>query len=155
MQDMDDLIIDQPHNLSLLGRLVRMLITLFFWVCMFYLWQPLISIIAWEFEIKLFYEHIIILGGYASFADSMLTYFIIICLLGGALIFWAKTNQWRFRGKERRTALDLVTAEEIAEFYNVPKEKISDWQRLKNCTVYFDKENQIHDVVESQPEKLS
>lgn len=150
MKDLDNLIIDQPHNISLLGRLVRLLITLFFWVCMFYLWQPLISIIAWKFKIKLFYEHIVILGGHASFENSMFIYFLIICFLGAVFLLWAKVNQWRFRGKDRRAALKLVTPEEIANFYNVPKEKIEDWQHYKNCTVYFDQQNQIRDVQKNQ-----
>ena len=154
MHDLDDLIIDEPHNISLIGRLVRLLITLFFWVCMFYLWQPLISLVAWSFEIKLFYEHIIILGGFASFRESMLIYLAVIVFLGGSLILWAKTNQWRFRGKERRTALTRVSATEIARFYNVPEDSISDWQKIKNCTVYFDENNQIKSVEKNQTPPL-
>ena len=142
----NDLIIEQATNLSLLGKSIRMGITLCFWLGMFYLWQPIISMLAWSFEIKLFYEHMIILGGYQSFLSTIYIYLMIAGSFGGGLILWGKINQWRFRGKERRNALQRVSPEEIAKFYCVPEDEIAEWQHFKNCTVYFDQDNKIQGV---------
>jgi len=81
-------------------------ITLLFWGALLYLWQPLLSLIAWGLNIHLFYNHMILLGGYRTFLDLLAMYLSVIAVLGGGLILWARINQWRFRGKERRTGLD-------------------------------------------------
>jgi len=141
-----NLIIDQATNLSWLGKLIRLAITLCFWLVMLYLWQPLISMVAWSFKIKLFYEHMIILGGYQSFLSTIYLYMMVVGTFCGGLILWANINQWRSRGKERRQPLAKVSPEQIADFYGVPKDQIAGWQHFKNCTVYFDQDNQIQGV---------
>ena len=142
----DKLIIDKPSNLGASERITRMSITLFFWLCLFYIWQPLISMVAWVFKIKLFYDHMIILGGYRSFLATITVYLIVILVLGGALIIWAKINEWRFSGMDRRTEMPVVGLEELAEYHSVREEDLEDWQSYRNARVYFDEENHVDTV---------
>jgi hypothetical protein len=61
----------------------------------------------------------ILLGGYRTFLDSMFAYLQIITLMGGGLIVWARINQWRFRGKERRQSLGDTNLQELQVVYGV------------------------------------
>ena len=63
----EDLIIDRPEWVSKGQRLSALGVTLFFWFALIYLWQPAISLLAWSFNIKLFYSHMVVLGGYETF----------------------------------------------------------------------------------------
>ncbi|MCG8672368.1 MAG: poly-beta-1,6-N-acetyl-D-glucosamine biosynthesis protein PgaD [Pseudomonadales bacterium] len=140
------LIIDEKTLLSTSEQLAAKGITLAFWFAMFYLWQPLISMVAWFFNIKLFYDHMIILGGYKGFFEILALYLLIITLLGGTLILWGKINQWRFRGKERREPQPEASNQEIADFFRVDDCQLSEWQTYKNATVVFDKDHHVDQV---------
>lgn len=107
-----DLIIDRPDLVPPGQKLTAMGITLLFWAALLYLWQPLLSLIAWGLNLQLFYNHMILLDGYRIFLRLLSFYLVVIVCLGGGLILWARINQWRFRGKERRvlhhTATDMA-----------------------------------------------
>ncbi len=140
------LIIDEKALLSSSEQLAAKGITLAFWFALFYLWQPLISMVAWFFNIKLFYDHMIILGGYRGFLDIVALYALVICLLGGALILWGKINQWRFRGKERRSPQPEATIDEMADYFAVNPEELAKWQEYQNATVIFDENHHVESV---------
>ena len=53
--DYRHLIIEAPGLQSLKHRFSSSLFTFFFWAAWFYLWQPIISILAWAFGFKFFY----------------------------------------------------------------------------------------------------
>jgi biofilm PGA synthesis protein PgaD len=96
------LIIDRPDWVRPGEKITALGVTLLFWGALLYLWQPLLSILAWGLNIHLFYNHMIVMGGYQAFLNLLLFYSIVIAILGGGLIVWARINQWRFRGKNRR-----------------------------------------------------
>ena len=98
----NSLIIDRPDLVPSGQKVTAWGITLLFWAALLYLWQPLLSLVAWGLNIHLFYNHMILFGGYRTFLDLLLMYLMVIALLGGGLILWARINQWRFRGRERR-----------------------------------------------------
>jgi biofilm PGA synthesis protein PgaD len=96
------LIIDRPDWVRPGEKFTALGITLLFWGALLYLWQPLLSLLAWGLNIHLFYNHMIVLGGYKAFLNLLVFYSLVILCLGGGLILWARINQWRFRGKNRR-----------------------------------------------------
>lgn len=132
-----ELIINRPHHMAKSRRFADAGLTLVFWVLLLYLWQPLISIIAWVFKSKIFYNHMIVLGGIYELAQLALFYTIIILLLGGSLLVWAKVNQFRFRGKEKRKSIENVGIEKEAERYGVTAKTLMQWKNIKNSEVYF------------------
>ena len=101
----EDLIINRPDWLSKGQQVTAVGATLFFWFALFYLWQPAISLVAWAFNVKLFYSHMVVLGGYETFLSVWMNYALVIAIMGGSLLLWARINQWRFRGRERRNLL--------------------------------------------------
>ena len=132
---MDELIINKKDSLRAHHKVTYFSVTFIFWVFILYLWQPLISLIAWYFGFQLFYEHMIELGGYQAFIDSLKLDFQIIAASCITLIVWGKVNQWRFRGKCRRTGGRKVRQDEVAEYFKVEPSSLHEMMKLKNITL--------------------
>lgn len=117
--DAEELIIHQPDEVPPGQKLTAMGITLLFWGALLYLWQPLISILAWGLNIDLFYNHMVLLGGYEAFLQLLAEYLEVIIALGGGLIIWARINLWRFRGKGRRRGVGSTDMEKLHGHFGV------------------------------------
>lgn len=129
------LIINEPESLRLPHKITSFGLTLLFWGLLLYLWQPLISMLAWSLNVKLFYNHMIVLGGYHNFIGLLIDYLIIIIIIGCVLILWARINQWRFRGNERRTRPPDAYTEELAEYFEVSQLDLEKWQKLDSLEI--------------------
>lgn len=140
---MRDIIIDKPESLQPHHKVTSFSLTFIFWIFILYLWQPLISLIAWFFGYKFFYEHMVELGGYQGFIDSLALDFQVIAIFCIVLVLWAKSNQWRFRGKNRRTAVKPVPQSEIAEYFKVKEDLFRQLQKKKNVTLVISDDMQI------------
>ena len=130
-----DLIIDNRSALKTHHKVTSVGLTLFFWIIIFYLWQPLISLVAWAFGFKVFYEHMIILGGFEGFVEMLANYSLVIAVLGGSLLLWAKVNNIRFKNKVRRGSRPEVDSNAISDYFNVNKAEREKWLRAKNLTI--------------------
>lgn len=135
MEHIRHLIINKPDELQYHHKITAVSITFIFWFLIFYLWQPLIAMIAWAFGFKLFYEHMIILGGFAGFAKLIGIYILVITALGFVFILWAKVNQWRFRGKCKRKAIPSVQDSAVVEYFRITSEQHALWKSKKNLTL--------------------
>lgn len=132
---MEELIINKRESLRAHHKVTYFSLTFIFWGFIAYLWQPLVSLIAWLFGFQLFYEHMIELGGYQAFIDSLKLDFQIIAAICITLIVWAKVNQWRFRGKCRRTLSRRVRQDEVAEYFKVEPSSLHELIQQKNVTL--------------------
>lgn len=138
-----ELIINKPDELSHLRRWGDFTATVFFWALIFYLWQPLISVIAWAFGVKLFYEHMIVLGGSEKLLTIIGIYAIYVIAFGGALILWALSNRWRFKDKCKRKEPQRVTSDMVASHYML-KPKVHDKIRnARNVSLWISDEFEI------------
>lgn len=137
------LIIDRPDLVPPGQKLTAWGITLFFWGALLYLWQPLLSLLAWGLNIQLFYNHMILLGGYRTFLNLLVSYLIIIAILGGGLILWARINQWRFRGNERRTDIGATNMESLSASFGLGLEAVETIATSKVISVTFLSEQKI------------
>lgn len=142
----EDLIINRPDWVTRGQQVTAVGTTLFFWFALLYLWQPLISLIAWAFNVKLFYSHMVVLGGYETFLDVWKTYALVIALMGGSLIVWARINQWRFRGSERRTAIPRTDDGDVADAFGVQPEQLQNWRTMKSVVLDIDENSQVEGV---------
>jgi biofilm PGA synthesis protein PgaD len=133
-----DLIIDRPELVPSGQKMTAWGITLFFWGALLYLWQPLLSLVAWGLNIDLFYNHMILLGGYRTFSHLLTIYLTVIALLGGGLILWARINYWRFRGLERRVGQGDTHIERLCTEFGVTSAHRDDAMDATVLTVHFD-----------------
>lgn len=128
----ESLIINRPDLAPPGQKVTAWGITLIFWAALLYLWQPLLSIIAWALNIRLFYNHMILLGGYQTFLNLLSIYLTVIGLLGGGLVLWARINQWRFRGKERRLDIGATDLPRLYASFGVEE---GDWERVAQRSI--------------------
>jgi biofilm PGA synthesis protein PgaD len=135
--DAKKLIIDRPDLVPSGQKLTAWSITLFFWGALLYLWQPLLSLIAWGLNINLFYNHMILLGGYRTFLHLLTFYLIVIALMGGGLILWARINLWRFRGRERRVGQGNTRIDKLCAGFGVQPEQRAIAMDAAVLTVHF------------------
>jgi biofilm PGA synthesis protein PgaD len=142
----EDLIINRPDWVTRGQQVTAVGTTLFFWFALLYLWQPLISLIAWAFNVKLFYSHMVVLGGYETFLDVWKAYALVIVLMGGSLSVWARINQWRFRGAERRTAIPRTDDGDVAETFGVQPGQLQNWRTMKSVVLDIDEESRVEGV---------
>ncbi len=121
-------------------------ITLFFWAALLYMWQPALSLIAWALNLNFFYEHMVVLGGYRTFLDLLAFYGVVIGLLAGSLIIWAKINQWRFSGLDRRSGIESTAREDICETFLVEPESLGQWLGSRRFLIDVNEDSEVVEV---------
>ena len=118
-------------------------VTVVFWAFWFYLWLPLLALLAWWLGFEQAYKYMVVLGGYQDFLKLLGVYAAIIATLGGALIAWAAYNIVRFRGVERRSPPAPVAVEEIAGIFAVDGAEVERWQGARRLVVTHDEHGHI------------
>ena len=128
-------------------------VTLFFWGALLYLWQPLISMVAWAFNIKLFYNHMVILGGYKTFFQAFIYYSIAIAILGGALLLWAKINELRFKTANKRNLSPSPSPTETAKAFGTTVEQIAQAQQNQISRVTLNSTGGLDSIERIEPNR--
>jgi len=129
MSEQDNLIIESPHLQTALQKYSHAFITFFFWMLWVYLWSPIITMLFWALGFHQLYHHMVLLEGYHGLAGKLLTYMAIILAIGFIQVAWAKYNQFRFRGKEKRNFQPRVSSSALFDYFNVDKSKINTFQK--------------------------
>ena len=140
------LIIDHPEWQTPKQRILLGSITLIFWMAWFYLWIPLISILAWFFGIKIFEYHMIELEGYKDLIALLGWYATAIILLGGSLIVWATYNIQRFKQSTRRNSRLEVSVEDQAKYFQVDAKDVRIWRESQMVVIGHNEILQISEV---------
>lgn len=135
---MNTLVIDMPGLQTIRQRYASTIITFAFWLFWFYLWLPLISLIAWVAGIDLFYERMVVNGGYQAFIEMLPLYSLIVIAMGALLVLWGVYNMQRFRGKERRTHVHPVDNSTMANYFIVDPMQLEQWQKARNLVIHLD-----------------
>lgn len=130
--------LQSPRQRSLYGAL-----TLGFWAFWFYLWLPVLALLAWSLGVQQAYKYMVVLGGYQEVIRMVGLYSLVILLLGGGLVLWATYNIVRFRGVERRTAALPVTPAEIGRDFGQDAGSVARWQREQRLYVTHDGNGRI------------
>lgn len=137
---MRDLIINSPSLQTLRQRYSSVLITLVFWVIWFFLWIPIITAVAWYLGFDVMYFEMFEMSGYKEVIRSFINFLIVVAILGGSLAVWATYNYLRFRGKDRRSAIKVVTPADISNYLNVDEDELKKYQHDRFVSVDFDDE---------------
>ena len=110
----DDLVIERPDLQTWPLLLGSRLVTAAMWALYVYLWLPLLTLLAWTLGIRVAYQQMVEFGGYRVVLSLWLTFAVVILLLGGALLVWARINLHRFRGGERRQGAGPTDRDRLA-----------------------------------------
>ena len=144
-----ELIIETPHLQNLQQRYGFATLTLLFWALWLYLWLPLMSLLAWFLGINIFYTHMLELGGYAGFLELLGWYAITVLLIGIIFGVWMMVNIFRFRGKEKRHPVADVEDYEVADYFGVDSEFLSDFADKRSLVVHLSAEGEITSIAKS------
>lgn len=139
------MLIENPNAQYKLVSHAWSVITLMFWFLYIYLWLPLISLGAWWLGYSFFEQNMITIGGLVGFEKLIGLYLGVIIVLGSCLVLWAKLQQFRFQGKDKRKRNNVknVSNQDLATYFNVPKTLIEQMQLSKIVTVHFGHEGNI------------
>jgi len=130
--------LQSPRQRTLSGAL-----TLAFWALWFYLWLPVLALLAWALGVQQAFKYMVVLGGYHEVIRLLGLYSLIILLLGGGLVLWASYNIIRFHGVERRTANLPITPIEIGRDFGQDPKSVARWQSEHRLYVTHDQEGRI------------
>ena len=130
--------LQSPRQRTLYGAL-----TLAFWAFWFYLWLPLLALLAWTLGVQQAFKYMVVLGGYHEVIRLLGIYSLIILLLGSGLVSWASYNIIRFRGVEKRTHNLPVTPADIGRDFSQDPKSVARWQSEQRLYVTHDQEGRI------------
>lgn len=131
-------IIYAAADIPILVRIRDILLTAALWIAYFYFVRDFLWFLK---DVAVWTSHgFSDTAGYSSFRvlPTILNYLIVAFLLGAVYILWAKYNQLRFRGKNRRQAALPVTTEQLAVLYNVDAASVKKWQSAETLTMHHD-----------------
>ena len=137
------LIIETPDLQGLRQRYAYALITLVFWILWFYLWIPVISLVAWLLSADVFYREMILLDGLRGLADLLGWYGLVITVIVVFYSAWALYNQVRFRGRNRRRKQAEVEPLELADDFNIEPALILPLQEAKRLLIVLGEDGEI------------
>lgn len=140
------LIIERPDLQSGNQRAVFGVLTALFWLLWVVLWLPLITVFGWAFFGYQFRFHMIEMEGYVGFLGVLTVYGLVILLMGGGLLAWAKYNHLRFRGMDRRKGFAPPTPADLAAIHGRAPAEVAQWQTMNIVTVHHDSEGRIERV---------
>ncbi len=142
----DCLIIDRPDLKSRPLLFGEGVLTILFWGFWFYLWLPLVSLMAWIFGFKFLYRQMIELGGFAGFIQQLNIFSSGIALVSGAIAIWSFYNYKRYGSYNRRNKLLKTNTEQLAATLNVSTKRLSEIQQAKRIVFSFTDDDSIDKI---------
>ncbi len=111
----------------------------------FYLFVPILSLLAWWFGWYRFDQYII--QDYQhGFSENIAVMIVVVIMMGLLLLGWASYNILRFYDNERRHVMPDVQNSEVANFYELPTEKIAQAKAAKVSLLYYDRKGKIVNI---------
>lgn len=142
----DSLIIEDPSLQTLGQRYGWYSVTFIFWVLYIYLWLPAITLLAWFFGYQRFTEYFINSSQALTTSSGIGLYLIIVAIIAVIFLGWAKIEQARFTGKQRRSNAKPVTTEEMAAHWEINAEHLASAQYQKRTTIHFTQSARIQAI---------
>lgn len=151
----DSLIINRPDLKSRTLIFGEEIVTLIFWGFWFYLWLPLISLIAWLLGFRLLYIHMVELGGFDGFLEQLDTFTLGIALVSGTLACWSLYNLKRYGKYKRRNKILVTDLGKLTEEFSITTQDLQHIQQAKRITFSFDEQQEISGIETSGSAKMS
>lgn len=140
------LIIDRPDLKGMPLIFGERLLTILFWGFWFYLWLPIVSLMAWWFGFKIFYSQMVNLGGLHGFLKQIHLFTSGIGLTSGVLAVWSFYNLRRYGSYSRRNRLLPTDAKQLAIYLNTAMPKLSQIQQSNRISFSFSEDDLIDKI---------
>ncbi len=142
----ENLIINRPDLKSKTLILGEKILTLAFWGFWFYLWLPLISLIAWLLGFRILYTHMIKHGGFDGFMGQLDTFTTGVLLFSGTLALWSFYNLKRYGTYSRRNKILATDLNKLTKDFSVTTQDFNKIQQAKRIAFSFNVHNEIRVV---------
>lgn len=147
----EKLIINRPDLKSQTLIFGEEILTIIFWGFWFYLWLPLISLIAWLLGFRFFHTHMVELGGLEGFMNQIDTFTIGIVLASGILATWSFYNLRRYGSYNRRNKILSTDLKKLRDDFSVTSQDFDTIQQAKRISLSFDEQNEINAIESVNP----
>ncbi len=107
----------RPQRLAFSG------ITVMAWAVWFYLFLPLLSVLAWWLGAEYFAHYMLEPGGRGYFV-TLTGYAVVIAIAALIILGWSRYNQFRFSGRDRRAHQPDVSDEMTSARFHVRPEML-------------------------------
>ena len=148
------LILNKPHLVAPLTKVVSALITVVFWGFFVYLWWPLITLVAGMLGYHTINE--------LTYAADMLnvrhltiSYALIVMALSGSLLLWAAVEYFRFRNLNRRRWPNAVAVADLATYSSLPESDLQQLQSERRMVAHHDDHGGVMQFDGAQQEKAA
>ena len=145
-EDFSHLIIHSPDLQTIRQKLSSSTLTFLFWGIWLYLWQPIISIIAWGLGIEFFYDNMISLGGIDGFLKLLMQYVVVVLLIALVFFSWAFYNNRKYKRKKRRGKQWKISLHNAAATYRISNEQVLRAKASRRIVVHFNPDGSIRDI---------
>ncbi len=140
------MIIYRPDLQSRLQRYGTVTLTVLFWALWLTLWVPVLTTIGWALGIHVFVTQMFAFKGAQEFLGKLDFFAAVVMAIVVLQIGWAKLNEWRFRGRNRRRAAQVATVADLATFFNVDRDATAAWQQRAASVLSFDDDGNITNI---------
>ena len=113
------LIIERPDLQSVAQRWGYRSLTLACWILWLHLFVPVLSFIAWFIGLTVIYQVLLQGLDFQQFWGIFYRYAVGIGVFTSTYLLWALYNLLRFRGKERRKLIPIISEQAYAESHNI------------------------------------
>ena len=142
----EKLIINRPDLKSMPLIFGERILTLLFWGFWFYLWLPLISVIAWLLGFQILYLHIMELGGLDEFFVQLNIFSIGIFAASGILALWSFYNLKRYGAYNRRNKVYYTDLHGLASHLSITTQDLHRIQQAKILHFSFNEQGDIRAI---------
>lgn len=122
-------------------------VSILVWLLWFYLFVPVLTMIAWLLNLHIF-SHMLA-GEVALRSKTLLEYSWIIGTLGSVLLIWALYNYLRFKGQNKRSPPAPLRVENLSRSFHLMPEEVQQLQKAQVVHLWHDGKGGIdHFVVD-------
>jgi biofilm PGA synthesis protein PgaD len=141
---LNDLIINRPEAMKTTRRRIEFSLTTIGWAVWLFLCRPLLMILLWFVSFRIFFRHMIDLGGLAGLQELKIIYISVIIFIVFMVRGWSFYNKVRFGKKTRRKFVRGVSEKRLEEYFRLPDGSARQLRNMKIMDVEFFPQHQLH-----------
>ena len=141
---LDSLIINRPEALKKTRRRIEFSLTTIGWAVWLFICRPLLILLLWFLSFRVFFRHMIDLGGLAGLQQLKIFYISIIVLIVFIVRGWNLYNKARYGKKTRRKFVRGISDKRLEDYFKLPQGSASRLQGMKEIKVEFLQDHQLH-----------
>jgi biofilm PGA synthesis protein PgaD len=140
---LESLIINRPEALKVTRRRIEFSLTTIGWAVWIFLCRPLLIIMLWLLSFRVFFRHMVDLGGLVGLQELKIFYISGIVAIIFLVRGWNFYNKVRFGRKQRRKFVRGVSEKRLEKFFKLPEGSAGQLTDTKEIDIDFLENHQI------------